>query len=115
MESTTTRNLHQHQHQHTRTQLVAELAARGSTRTGLKAVLQRRLHGLLVEAALESRREEAEAEQGEEAGEGTRDTAGAAAARGCSREGGLGQPANLTEPRGPRRAGRFDGNLTGYI
>jgi hypothetical protein len=54
-----------------RTQLVAELAARGSTRTGLKAVLQRRLHGLLVEAALESRREEAEAE-GEEAGEGTR-------------------------------------------
>ena len=48
---------------------------------GLKTVLQRRLHGLLVEAALESRREEAEAEQGEEAGEaeGTRDTAGAAA------------------------------------
>ena len=34
--------------------------------------MQRRLHGLLVEAALESRREEAEAEQGEEAGEGTR-------------------------------------------
>ena len=41
------------------------------TRTGLKAVLQRRLHGLLVEAALESRRKEAEGE-GEEAGEGPR-------------------------------------------
>ena len=29
-----------------------ELAARGSTRTALKAVLQRRLHGLLVQAAI---------------------------------------------------------------
>tara|TARA_B110000027_G_scaffold85623_1_gene90847 strand:- start:284 stop:409 length:126 start_codon:yes stop_codon:yes gene_type:complete len=34
------------------TQLKEELAVRGSTRTGLKAVLQRRLHGLLVQAAL---------------------------------------------------------------
>ena len=33
-------------------QLKEELAVRGSTRTGLKAVLQRRLHGLLVQAAL---------------------------------------------------------------
>ena len=31
-------------------QLKEELAARGSTRTGLKAVLQRRLHGLQVDA-----------------------------------------------------------------
>jgi hypothetical protein len=33
-------------------QLKEELAARGSTRTGLKATLQRRLHSLLVQAAL---------------------------------------------------------------
>ena len=32
-------------------QLKEELAARGSTRTGLKMVLQRRLHGMLVHAA----------------------------------------------------------------
>ena len=32
--------------------LKLELAARGSTRTGLKASLQRRLHGLLVQAAI---------------------------------------------------------------
>ena len=31
--------------------LTEELAARGSTRTGLKMVLQRRLHGMLVHAA----------------------------------------------------------------
>ena len=34
-------------------QLKAELAERGSTRTGLKAVLQRRLHALIVQAAQE--------------------------------------------------------------
>ena len=34
-------------------ELKDELAARGSTRTGLKAVLQRRLHALLVQAAIE--------------------------------------------------------------
>ena len=34
-------------------QLKEELAARGgSTRSGLKATLQRRLHGLLIEAAI---------------------------------------------------------------
>jgi hypothetical protein len=36
-------------------QLKEELAARGSTRTGLKAPLQRRLHGLLVQAAAQRR------------------------------------------------------------
>ena len=36
-------------------QLKEELAARGSTRTGLKMVLQRRLHGMLVHAAIERR------------------------------------------------------------
>ena len=35
------------------TQLKVELAERGSTRTGLKAVLQRRLHALIVQAARE--------------------------------------------------------------
>ena len=39
-------------------QLKEELAAHGSTRTGLKAVLQRRLHGLLVEADVTRRRTE---------------------------------------------------------
>ena len=34
-------------------QLKAELAVRGSTRTGQKAVLQRRLHALIVQAARE--------------------------------------------------------------
>ena len=34
-------------------ELKDELALRGSTRTGLKAVLQRRLHALLVQAAIE--------------------------------------------------------------
>jgi hypothetical protein len=34
------------------TQLKEELGARGSSRSGLKASLQRRLHGLLVQAAL---------------------------------------------------------------
>ena len=37
-------------------ELKEELAARGSTRSGLKAVLQRRLHGLLVEAAIGAHR-----------------------------------------------------------
>ena len=36
-------------------QLKEELAARGSTRTGLKAVLQRRLHTLLLQAEIERR------------------------------------------------------------
>ena len=34
-------------------ELKDELALRGSTRTGLKAGLQRRLHALLVQAAIE--------------------------------------------------------------
>ena len=34
-------------------QLKAELAERGSTRSGRKAILQRRLHALLVQAAIE--------------------------------------------------------------
>ena len=41
-------------------QLKEELAARGSTRSGLKATLQRRLHGLLVQAAIAQRTEEAQ-------------------------------------------------------
>jgi hypothetical protein len=43
-------------------QLKDELAARGSTRTGLKAVLQRRLHSRLVQAAIE--RQQAEGDMG---------------------------------------------------
>ena len=44
-------------------QLKEELAAQGAPRVGLKAVLQRRLHGLLVQAAIEARgREEQEGE-----------------------------------------------------
>ena len=39
-------------------QLKEELAAREAKRTGLKATLQRRLHGLLVQAAIEERDEE---------------------------------------------------------
>ena len=35
-------------------QLKAELAERGSTRSGRKAILQRRLHALLVQAAISS-------------------------------------------------------------
>ena len=38
--------------------------ARGSSRSGLKATLQRRLHGLLLEAAMAARQAEAE-ENGE--------------------------------------------------
>ena len=45
-------------------QLKEELAARGSSRSGLKANLQRRLHGLLVESAI-ARRAEAAAEDDE--------------------------------------------------
>ena len=45
-------------------QLKEELAARDSKRSGLKAVLQRRLHGLLVEAEVAARAAEAE-ENGE--------------------------------------------------
>ena len=41
-----------------------ELAARGSTRTALKAVLQRRLHGLLVQAAIAHHAAEDEAHGG---------------------------------------------------
>ena len=36
-------------------QLKEELAMRGSTHTALKAVLQRRLHALLVQAAIRAR------------------------------------------------------------
>ena len=43
-------------------QLKEELAARGSTRTGFKASLQRRLHGLLVQAAVQRRAAAAEEE-----------------------------------------------------
>ena len=50
-------------------QLREELAARGSSRSGLKASLQRRLHGLLVQAAI-ARRSEAAAEE-----DGTSDSA----------------------------------------
>ena len=46
-------------------QLKEELAARGSLRSGLKATLQRRLHGLLLEAAIASHEAEAE-ESGED-------------------------------------------------
>ena len=38
-------------------QLKVELAERGSTRSGRKAILQRRLHTLLVQAAIERHRE----------------------------------------------------------
>ena len=37
------------------TQLKEELAARGANRSGLKPALQRRLHGLLVQAAIARR------------------------------------------------------------
>ena len=36
-------------------QLKVELSERGSTRSGRKAILQRRLHALLVQAAIERR------------------------------------------------------------
>ena len=41
----------------TQPQLKDELAVRGEARSGLKHVLQRRLHALLVQAAIEARRE----------------------------------------------------------
>ena len=44
-------------------QLKEELAARGSTRTALKAVLQQRLHALLVQAAIQAYADE-DAESG---------------------------------------------------
>ena len=44
-----------------------ELSARGSTRSGLKAALQRRLHGLLIEAAI-TQRNAAREEEGMDAG-----------------------------------------------
>ena len=47
-------------------QLKEELEARGSTRSGPKAALQRRLHGLLIEAAI-ARREAAREEEGMDA------------------------------------------------
>ena len=66
-------------------QLKEELAARGSTRSGLKASLQRRLHGLLVEAAIARRaaeRAEAGEADGEAAGSGEAQAgSGAAGAR----------------------------------
>ena len=45
------------------TQLKEELAARDSSQSGLKATLQRRLHGLLVEAAIARGRAAAEEEE----------------------------------------------------
>ena len=45
-------------------QLKEELAARGATRTGLKANLQRRLHGLLVQAAAARRAEQVREAEG---------------------------------------------------
>lgn len=53
-------------------QLKEELAARDAKRTGMKATLQRRLHALLMQAAIAQRAEEmdvgTEAEAGSEAG-----------------------------------------------
>ena len=46
-------------------QLKEELAARASTRAGMKAVLQRRLHGMLIEAAIKQFAEDAEMDGGE--------------------------------------------------
>ena len=65
------------------TQLNEELGARGSSRSGLKASLQRRLHGLLVQAAIERRAAERE-EAGEAwhaGGEGAGASADASAGR----------------------------------
>ena len=39
-------------------QLKEELGARGAPRVGIKPVLQRRLHGLMVQAAIEARMDE---------------------------------------------------------
>ena len=41
-------------------QLKEELAVRGSTRTGLKMVLQRRLHAMLMQSAIEHQAREVE-------------------------------------------------------
>ena len=49
-------------------QLKEELAAREAKRTGLKATLQRRLHGLLVQAAIQASGEEAESDVDDEGG-----------------------------------------------
>ena len=60
-------------------QLKDELAVRGEARSGLKHVLQRRLHALLVQAAIEARREDAEmgeAGEGDEEGGGEREEEG---------------------------------------
>ena len=59
-------------------QLKEELAARGSTRSGVKATLQRRLHGLLVKAWIAARAVEAE-----ESGFGAAAEAAHAAAAGA--------------------------------
>ena len=50
-------------------QLKEELAAHGSSRSGLKAALQRRVHGLLVQAAIAARAIAARAAEAEENGE----------------------------------------------
>ena len=63
----------------TQPQLKDELAVRGEARSGLKHVLQRRLHALLVQAAIEARREDAEmgeAGEGDEEGGGGREEEG---------------------------------------
>ena len=54
----------------THPQLKDELAARGEARSGLKHVLQRRLHALLKQAAIDARREDDEEGGGEGEAEG---------------------------------------------
>ena len=59
-------------------QLKEELAARSARRSGLKAMLQHQLHGLLVQAAIEAQAgEEAEAASKRPAGPGSTPTKGA--------------------------------------
>ena len=63
-------------------QLREELAARGSSRSGLKASLQRRLHGLLVQAAIARRSEAAEEDGTSDGGQcGSRGTESAPPAK----------------------------------
>ena len=62
-------------------QLKEELAAREAKRTGLKVTLQRRLHGLLVQAAIEAR----DAEESDSDGDGGAAGAASPALRGPAR------------------------------
>ena len=74
-------------------QLKAELAERGSTRTGLKAVLQRRLHALIVQAARELHAP----------------VQSMCSSYICLMQGGHVQGQNLTDPwPGPDRRPKFD-------